>query len=296
MDGMNKLPTAKRVQVLSGLVEGCSMASVTRMFDVDKHTIGKLLADVGEVCSTYQDRVFRNLKCHRLECDELHSFIQIREVHVPEEKKGKVLGYGEVWTFSAIDAKTKLVPCWLVGRRDETTAKAFINDLASRLAHRVQITTDGLKAYVEAVEEGFGADVDFAQLVKEYKGGSEKQQKHGKGRYSGAQKTLVTGKPDEKLVSTSFVERHNLTVRMGVRRFTRKTNAFSKKLERHCDALALFFMHYNFCRIHMTLRMTPAMAAGVTNHVWELAEIVAMLPDEQAPRNLLTPIKPRRVA
>ena len=293
---MNKLAAARRVQILSGLVEGCSMASVTRMFDVDKHTVAKLLADVGEVCATYQDKVFRNLRCRRLECDELHSFVQIRECHVPEEKKGRVLGYGEVWTFTAIDAETKLVPCWIVGRRDAETAKEFINDLASRLAHRVQITTDGLKAYVEAVEEALGCEVDFAQLVKEYRGGSEAQQKRGRGRYSGAQKTLITGKPDEKLVSTSYVERHNLTVRMGLRRFTRKTNAFSKKLERHIDALSLFFMHYNFCRIHMSLRVTPAMAAGITDHVWSLDEVVALLPDEQVPRNLLTPIKPRLAA
>ncbi len=294
MVDMNKLSREKRVAILSTLVEGCSMASTERINNVSKRAVAKLLADIGAVCDAYQDRVFRNLKCKRLECDELHSYVQIREVHVPEEKKGQ-LGYGEVWTFTAIDAETKLIPCWLVGKRDEDTARAFIGDLAGRVAGRVQLTTDGLKAYVEAVADSF-EEVDFAQLVKEYKGGSAKQQKHGRGRYSGAQKTLVAGSPDEKLVSTSYVERHNLTMRMGMRRFTRKTNAFSKKLERHMDALALFFFHYNFVRIHQTLRMTPAMAAGITDHVWSLDDVVALLPDEQAPRNLLTPIKPRRAA
>lgn len=294
MVDMNKLSREKRVAILSTLVEGCSMASTERINNVSKRAVAKLLADIGAVCDDYQDRIFRNLKCKRLECDELHSYVQIREVHVPEEKKGQ-LGYGEVWTFTAIDAETKLIPCWLVGKRDEDTARAFIGDLADRVAGRVQLTTDGLKAYVEAVADSF-EEVDFAQLVKEYKGGSAKQQKHGRGRYSGAQKTRVAGSPDEKLVSTSYVERHNLTMRMGMRRFTRKTNAFSKKLERHMDALALFFFHYNFCRIHMTLRVTPAMAAGITDHVWSLDDVVALLPDEQAPRNLLTPIKPRRAA
>ena len=293
MVDMNKLSREKRVAILCTLVEGCSMASTERINNVSKRAVAKLLADIGAVCDDYQDRVFRNLKCKRLECDELHSYVQIRECHVPEARKGE-LGYGEVWTFTAIDAETKLIPCWLVGKRDEDTAHAFISDLAGRLANRVQLTTDGLKAYVEAVADSF-EEVDFGQLVKQYKG-SEKQQKHGRGRYSGAQKTMVSGSPEEKLISTSYVERHNLTMRMGMRRFTRKTNAFSKKLERHMDALALFFFHYNFVRIHQTLRVTPAMAAGITDHVWSLDDVVALLPDEQAPRNLLTPIKPRRAA
>lgn len=275
---MNKLSTSKRVQILQMLCEGSSMRSISRIVDVSINTVTKLLVDAGNACSEYQDRVFRNLTCKRLQCDEIWSFSYCKEKNIPENKKGQ-FGYGDVYTWTAICDESKLVPSWYAGRRDYASAKLFIEDLAGRLAHRVQLTTDGLKAYLWAVEDAFGKDIDYAQLIKLYGNAGEEGTK---GKYSpaectGAIKERIQGNPDMKHVSTSYVERQNLTMRMSMRRFTRLTNGFSKKVENHIHALSLYFMYYNFCRIHKTLRVTPAMAAGVADHVWNIEEVITLL-------------------
>ena len=275
--GMNKLDQKKRTQVVAALVEGNSIRSTVRMTGIAKNTVIKLLVDLGKACSEYQDKAFRNLTCKRIQCDEIWSFVGAKDKNVPADKKG-VFGYGDVWTWTAIDAQSKLIPCWYIGDRSAESAYHFIHDLKGRLANRVQLTTDGHKAYLDAVESAFGDDVDFAQLVKIY--GATK--KEGETRYSpaqcmGARRAKITGKPDYDHVSTSFVERANLSMRMGMRRFTRLTNAFSKKVANHEAAIALHFMHYNFARVHQTLRVTPAMEAGISNHVWSLEEIVGLL-------------------
>ncbi len=279
---MNKLSNEKRAQILSVLCEGMGVNAASRIADVSKNTVLKLLADAGEACARYQDEKMRNLKCKRIECDEIWSFVGMKQKNVPEELQG-VWGYGDVYTWTAIDADTKLIPCWHVGTRDSESAKVFIGDLASRLANRVQLTTDGLKVYIEAVEDSFGAKIDFAQLIKIY--GNEGQGKNDSRRYSpseftGSEKRVVTGNPDIKHVSTSYVERQNLTMRMHMRRFTRLTNSFSKKLENHMHAISLYFMFYNFCKIHKSLRVTPAMAAGISTTLWDISDIVALIPEE----------------
>jgi IS1 family transposase len=278
----NKLSNEKRAQILSCLCEGMGVNAATRITGTSKNTVLKLLAAAGEACAKYQDEAMRNLTCKRIECDEIWSFVGMKQKNVPQELEG-ILGYGDVYTWTAIDAETKLIPCWHVGTRDLDSAKAFISDLSSRLANRVQLTTDGHKAYLEAVEEAFGRDVDFAQLVKIY--GTEGQTKSDARRYSpseftGSEKHVKMGNPDMKLVSTSYVERQNLTMRMHMRRFTRLTNAFSKKLENHMHALSLYFMFYNFVKIHKTLKVTPAMEAGVSKTLWEISDIVALIPEE----------------
>jgi IS1 family transposase len=274
----NVLSTAKRVQIVSALVEGCGIRATARMAGVSKDTVMKLWREIGEACIRYQDETFRNLNCKRLQVDEIWSFVYAKAKNVPAEMAGQ-FGVGDVWTFTAIDADTKLMPSFLVGSRDIGCATEFMQDLAGRLLNRVQLTTDGHKMYLGAVEDAFGGGIDFAQLIKVY-GATPEGSEH---RYSpaeclGTQKHAVTGCPDEKHVSTSYVERANLTIRMSLRRFTRLTNAFSKKLENHTAALGLFHAHYNLCRIHRSLRVTPAMAAGVTSRVWEIADLVALLP------------------
>ncbi len=271
---MNKLNCTKQTQVVAALVEGNSIRATERMTGVAKHTILKLLADVGSACADYQDRVLRNLKCKRIQCDEIWQFCYAKQKNVPAEKKGK-FGYGDLWTWVAIDADTKLVPSFMVGNRDLQTARIFIDDLRSRLANRIQLTTDGLRVYLDAVEGAFGADVDYAMLVKLY------ESSHEETRYSPAEcvsceRKAIMGKPDPKHISTSYVERQNLTMRMSMRRFTRLTNGFSKKVENHAYAVAIHYMHYNFCRIHKTLRVTPAVEAAITNHVWTLGELVSL--------------------
>jgi IS1 family transposase len=276
---MNRLPLERRAQIVGMLVEGNSLRSTSRLADVSINTVTKLLLDVAQAAEQYQDRTLRGLKCRRIQCDEIWSFVYAKSKNVPEAHAGE-FGFGDVWTWTALDAETKLVPSWAIGRRDAFTANAFIADLADRLAHRVQLTTDGHKVYLEAVEGAFGADVDYAMLVKMYEGDSgakaPAEARYSPAKCTGAQKQRITGNPDAAHVSTSYVERQNLTMRMQMRRFTRLTNAFSKKVENHKAAVALHFMHYNFGRIHKTLRVTPAMEAGVSDHVWSLAEIAQL--------------------
>ena len=277
---MNKLTTAERVRVVAALVEGNSIRFTVRMTGVAKNTIVKLLLDLGAACSDYQDRTLRNLKCRRLQVDEIWSFVYAKQKNVPTAKAAPEIA-GDVWTFTAIDAETKLIPCWMLGSRDLGTATEFIRDLAGRLANRVQITTDGHKPYVNAVEDAFAAGVDFAQLVKLYGADRAGEARYSCANYVSCRKVEVTGSPDLKHVSTSYVERANLTMRMSMRRFTRLTNGFSKKAQNLAAAVALHFMHYNFARIHQSLRITPAMAAGVSDHLWEIEEIIALLDAEK---------------
>lgn len=273
---MNKLHAGKRSQILNCLVEGNSMRATARLNDVSINTVVKLLCDAGAAFSKYQDETFRNLNCRRVQCDEVWSFCYAKEKNCPDEMKAK--GGGDVWTWAALDPDTKLIPCWFIGKRDAGCAYHFIHDLASRLASRVQLTTDGHRAYLNAVEDAFGAEVDYGMLVKIYGNTPE----GGEVRYSpaqcmGARKAAISGQPDFKHISTSMIERQNLTMRMSMRRFTRLTNGFSKKIENHEHSVALHFMHYNFCRIHKSLRVTPAMEAGVSDHVWSWDEMLAVI-------------------
>jgi IS1 family transposase len=284
MVNMNRLSPEKRAAVIASLVEGNSIRATVRMTGVAKNTITKLLVDMGTVCSIYQDRAMRDLPCSNIQCDEIWAFVGAKEKRVTPDKRDE--GWGDVWTWVALDSDTKLVPTYRVGARDFTEARAFIADLASRLRHRVQLTTDGHKPYLRAVEDAFAGEIDYATLTKLYAS-------QPSGRYSppvciGAATSKVTGNPDPALISTSYVERQNLTMRMSMRRFTRLTNAFSKKVENLAAAVSLHFMHYNYCRPHKTLsaphapRVTPAMAARLTDHVWTLPELIALLEDAEA--------------
>lgn len=272
---MNKLDKTRRIQVIASLVEGNSIRATVRMTGVAKNTIVKLLEDIGEACLNYQDKAFNNLTCKRLQCDEIWSFVGPKAKNVPAEKQGE-FGVGDVWTWVAIDADTKLVPCWHVGKRDANAAYEFITDLASRLANRVQLSTDGHKPYLEAVEAAFGSEIDYAMLIKIY-GGSQEEIRYSPSDYVASEKRIISGKPNKRDISTSFVERQNLTMRMSMRRFTRLTNGFSKKIENHIHALSLHYMYYNFVRVHQSLRCSPAMAAGVTKRLWEISDIVDLL-------------------
>jgi len=276
---MNKLPTSKRVQILQMLCEGSSMRSISRIVDVSINTVTKLLVDAGNACSEYQDQAFRNLTCSRIQCDEIWSFSYCKEKNVPEDKRGR-FGYGDVYTWTSICADSKLVPSWYVVRRNYQSASLFIDDLASRLAHRVQLTTDGHKAYLQAIEDSFGSEIDYAQLIKLYGNDVESEKRYSPAECTGAIKEIVQGNPDPAHISTSYVERQNLTMRMSMRRFTRLTNGFTKKIENHCHALALYFMLYNFVRIHKTLRVTPAMEAGVTDKLWSMEDILNIIDEK----------------
>lgn len=276
---MNVLDAERRAQVVSALVEGNSIRSVSRMTGISRNTITSLLFQVGAACAHYQNEALRNLPCKRIQCDEIWSFCYAKDKNLPEDKKD-VFGYGSVWTWTALDADTKLICSWMVGNRDGLAARAFIKDLAARLRNRVQLTTDGHKAYLEAVDEAFGSGVDYAMLVKIYGGEIADESRYSPAACIGTKTETITGRPERKHISTSYVERQNLTMRMCMRRFTRLTNAFSKKLDNHIAAVSLHFMYYNFVRIHQTLRVTPAMAAGVTDRVWEVADIVALLDQE----------------
>lgn len=278
---MNKLDTKKRAQILACLVEGNSIRATVRMTGAAKNTVVKLLADVGAACAAYQDKTLRNLPCKRVQCDEIWSFVYAKQKNVADAKAAPE-GAGDAWTWTAIDADTKLIAAWMIGPRDGGIAYDFMQDLAGRLASRVQLTTDGHKAYLEAVEAAFGADIDYAMLVKIYGEAKNKspERKYSPSSFCGTRVSTVAGDPDVDAISTSYVERQNLTMRMSMRRFTRLTNGFSKKLENLGHAVALHFMYYNFGRIHQSLRITPAMAAGVSNHVWSLEEIAALADSE----------------
>jgi IS1 family transposase len=277
MFSMNRLNIADRAKILGMLTEGNSMRATSRLADVSINTVTKLLVDVGSACAIYQHETLRNLPCKHLQLDEIWSFCYSKEKNIPEAKQG-VYGFGDVWTWTALDAETKLVPSWLVGMRDSYYASMFVRDLAARMATRVQVTTDGHKPYLRAVPGAFALDVDYAMLVKLYgePQGGQQERRYSSGECCGAIKGVVCGNPDAKHISTSFVERQNLTMHMSMRRFTRLTNGFSKKVENLEHAVALHFMHYNFARLHKTLRVTPAMAAGVSQHVWTLEEIAGL--------------------
>lgn len=285
IEGMNKLPLKTRVQILSMLVEGSSMRSISRVTGVSINTVTKLLIDAGEACAAYHDETVRGVKAAQVQCDEIWSFCYAKEKNVATATAAPD-GAGDVWTWTAIDRDSKMILAFEVGDRSAYTARDFMFDLADRLATRVQLTTDGHKAYLEAVEGAFGADVDFAQLIKLY--GEPTGQKGHERKYSpadctGTRKQIVTGYPVKEMVSTSHVERQNLTMRMGMRRFTRLTNGFSKKLENHLHMLALYFVHYNFVRIHKSLRVSPAMAAGLCDTLHDMEWIVGLI-DARSPK------------
>jgi len=282
---VNRLSTEQRARIVACLVEGMSIRATVRVTGAAKNTIVKLLADLGEACAVYQDGALTNLPSVRIECDEIWSYCYAKQKNVPAEHQG-TFGYGDVWTWTAICADTKLVPSWLVGERTAEDAYVFMQDLRSRLANRVQLTTDGHKPYLSAVESAFGAEIDYAMLIKLYgePAGQGNERRYSPAECTGTEKGKITGYPVKSLVSTSYVERQNLTMRMGMRRFTRLTNGFSKKVENLAHAVSLHYMHYNFARPHTTLTKaaggyptTPAMAAGVADHVWTVAEIVGLL-------------------
>jgi IS1 family transposase len=277
---MNRLSPEQRKQVVAALVEGNSIRATVRMTGVAKNTVTKLLVDLGTACSVYMDMTMRDLPCERLQVDEIWAFVGSKQKNIPA---GKEYEYGDVWTWVALDADTKLVPTYRVGARDLQEAQLFMQDVAKRLRNRVQLTTDGHRPYLRAVEDAFDGEVDYAQLVKIYgaEGGRDK------GRYSpaiclGADKQPITGNPDRDHISTSYVERQNLTMRMSMRRFTRLTNGFSKKVENLAAAVSLHFAYYNLCRVHQTLGTTPAMAAGVADHVWKIDELIGLLQAAEA--------------
>ena len=276
MVSMNRLDNSKRAQVIHCLVEGNSIRATVRMTGAAKNTVTKLLVEVGEKCQAFHDRNVRHVSARRIQCDEIWSFVGAKAKNVPLGKKDS--GMGDVWTWVAVDSDSKLVLSYLCGGRDAEWANQFMKDVASRLTMRVQITSDGHRAYAEAVEGAFGMDVDYAMLIKLYGAPSDRPDT----RYSpsgliGTRIGVLSGNPDPKHISTSFVERQNLTMRMSMRRFTRLTNGFSKKFENHCHSVALHYMYYNFCRVHQTLRVTPAMEAGLSDHVWTLAELLSRI-------------------
>lgn len=292
---MNKLSIEKRAQIMGLLCEGMSLRAVSRLADCSINTVTKLLEDVGSACWSYQHEVMRNLPCKRIQCDEIWSFVGCKAKNVPDERASE-FGIGDIWTWVAICADTKLVPCFALGGRDAITAMDFMQDLAGRLKNRVQLTTDGHRPYLFAVEQSFkDVGVDYAMLVKIYgePKGAGPDHRYSSGECCGAVKTAVRGNPDVNHVSTSFVERQNLTMRMHMRRFTRLTNGFSKKFENHFFAVNLHFMYYNFGKVHKTLRVTPAMEAGITDHVWSMAEIAALIKDEPAKKR--GPYKARKI-
>lgn len=291
---MNVLPIEKRVQIVSMLVEGMSMRSVSRVADVSINTVTKLLEGVGSACLDYQDKVMRNLRLTNVQVDEIWSFVGAKQKNVPADAD-PALRLGDAYTFTAIDRETKLMPCWLVGYRTAECAEAFMEDLAGRLAGRIALTTDGMSGYPAAVAKAFGVNVDYAVLNKTYAAGpavTEAKRRYSPSKFVGATKVPMIGIPFPSDVSTSHVERSNLTMRMNMRRFTRLTNGFSKKIENHMHAISLHMMHYNFARIHKSLRLTPAMAAGIADHVWSIEEIVRLVPEPVAKKR--GPYKPRQ--
>jgi IS1 family transposase len=278
---MNKLSTAKRVQIVKALVEGNSLRSTTRMVGVSINTVTKLLVDLGTACEAFHDAHVRNVPARRVQCDEVWCFCYARRENVPEDLKG-VFGYGDLWTWVGQHADSKLVLSWLVGRRDAQTAYPFMHDLASRLTSRVQLTTDGLHAYLEATDSAFASDIDYARLIKVYGSDPQADRRYAPAVCVETKVQLVSGNPDIAHISTSYIERQNLQMRMSMRRFTRLTNGHSKKVENHEHALALHYVHYNFARAQKALKGTPAMAAGLTNRVWSVEDIIGLLDAAEA--------------
>jgi IS1 family transposase len=272
----NVISTAKKIAVISALVEGCSVRSTVRLTGVSKGAALRLLVSIGKACQEYQDVTIRNVPAKRVQVDEIWSFVAAKQKNATPAVWERAGYAGDVWTFTAIDADTKLVISWAVGARDAGCAADFLQDVAGRLSNRIQLTTDGHKMYLLAVPDAFGNQIDFAQLVKIYGNDPEGQKRYSPAQCLGTQRIEVIGNPDQKHISTSFVERQNLNMRMQMRRFTRLTNAFSKKLENHIAMIALFHMHYNFCRVHQTLRVTPAMEAGLSSHIWSIQELVSI--------------------
>ena len=295
MRAMNKLAPAKRTLILQMLCEGSSMRSIARTADVSINTVSKLLVDAGKACAAFHDEKVRGVTASRVQCDEIWSFTYAKQKNVRAAKAAPEEA-GDTWTWTALDAQSKLIVSWLVGGRDAEYANAFMNDLASRLANRVQLTTDGHKAYLEAVEGAFGADVDYAQLVKLYGEAPEAQKRYSPAVCTGARKEAITGRPNKAHVSTSYVERQNLTMRMHMRRFTRLTNAFSKKFENHMHMVALYTVWYNWVRIHKTLKVTPAMAAGLSPILWSMEDVAALIDAAAAKPGKRGPYKKRAAA
>lgn len=277
---MNKLPIQKKVQIINMLVEGSSLRATSRVCDVSINTVTKLLVEVGRACEKFHDETVIGVKSKRIEADEIWSFVYSKDKNVPD---GMEESAGDVWTWTALDADSKLLVSWMVGGRDAETAQDFMYVLSTRIVDRVQLITDGLPTYIEAVTNNFGSQIDFAQLVKIYgtaTGGTATERKYSPNVCKGIKKTVVCGNPDEGLISTSYVERQNLTMRMHMRRFSRLTNAFSKKVENHCHAIAVHFVYYNFIKQNKTLRVTPAMAAGLIKHFMSIEDIVKLVPEE----------------
>ena len=274
---MNQLSTEKRAAVVAALVEGNSIRATVRMTGVAKNTVVKLLLDLGEACAKFHNETVRNVRSRRVQCDEIWSFVYAKAKNVTATIAEKHADAGDVWTWTAIDADSKLIVSWFLGTRDGGAAYTFMMDVASRLRNRVQLTTDGHTAYLGAVEDAFGTDIDYAMLQKIYGADPQAETRYSPAQCIGTRVSTITGDPNPKHISTSYVERQNLTMRMSMRRFTRLTNAFSKKVENHAAAIALYFVYYNFGRVHQTLRVTPAMQAGLTEHVWTISELVGLL-------------------
>jgi IS1 family transposase len=285
MVSMSRLTNHQRSQIVMALIEGNSIRSTCRMTGVAKGTVLALLADLGEQCSIYHDEHVRNVKTKRIQADECWSFVGAKQKNVSEEKMAA--GWGDVWTWTALDADSKLIVSYLVGQRGADWAKAFLEDVASRVSNRIQLTTDGHHVYVDAVENAFGADVDYAMLIKLYGNPVNPDTRYSPGEVIGIDTKVIVGRPDPKHISTSYVERQNLTMRMSMRRFTRLTSGFSKKLANHEHMLAIYFMYYNYCRVHQTLRVTPAMEAGLSSHVWDVSELVSLLDNRSILHGLL---------
>ena len=273
---MNRLKASVRTQVLNCLIEGCSIRATVRMTGVSKKTVMRLLVEVGVVCADYQNRVLRNLTSRRLQVDEMWGFNYCKARNVTSKIATKHPMAGDVWLWVALDADTKLVPAWRVGDRDLATAYDFMHDLADRLTNHVQLTTDGHRPYLEAVESAFGVDIDYAMLIKIY-GSDQTEKRYSPAKCLGCDARTITGQPNPKHINTSFIERQNWSVRTAMRRYTRLSNGFSRKIENHCAAVALNYFAYNFIKIHRTVQMSPAMAAGVTDRLWEVSDLVALL-------------------
>ncbi|MDK3075955.1 IS1 family transposase [Sedimentitalea sp. JM2-8] len=293
---MNKLDAKIRTLIIRLLVEGNSIRATSRIADVSKNTVNKLLIDAGKVCAAYHAANVRGVVAKHVQADEIWAFCYAKEKNVKAAKAAPAEA-GDIWTWTALDPASKLIISYTVGDRSQRTAREFMFDLADRIEGRCQLTTDGHGAYLKAVADAFGGDVDYAMLVKQYgdpTGTKGHERKYSPAEYTGAKKEPILGKPDMEMVSTSHVERQNLTMRMGMRRFTRLTNAFSKKAENHAYAVALHFMYYNFCRTHKSLRMTPAMAAGLSASPWEVEDIVALIDAAEPAPKKRGPYKPRK--